>query len=62
MPWMVSVDKGKCTGDSECVTICPVSVFELQNGKAEPVNQNLCIGCRSCEAVCPTGAITVTEF
>ncbi|MCF8884968.1 MAG: 4Fe-4S binding protein [Nitrososphaerota archaeon] len=59
--FLVNVDKEKCTGDGECVNICPVGVFELQGGKAVPVNQDQCLGCRSCEAVCPSGAITITE-
>ncbi|MCL7383909.1 MAG: ferredoxin family protein [Thaumarchaeota archaeon] len=60
--YIVNVDREKCTGDGECVTICPVSVFELQEGKAVPVNGDQCLGCRSCEAVCPSGAITITEM
>ncbi|MCG6916173.1 MAG: 4Fe-4S binding protein, partial [Deltaproteobacteria bacterium] len=26
--WQVTVDKDKCTGDEECVEVCPVDVFE----------------------------------
>ncbi|HYR03037.1 MAG TPA: ferredoxin, partial [Syntrophobacteria bacterium] len=32
--WSVKVDKDKCTGDAECVDVCPVNVFELKDGKA----------------------------
>jgi Fe-S-cluster-containing hydrogenase component 2 len=32
--WEVTVDKEKCTGDEECVEVCPVDVFEMVDGKA----------------------------
>ncbi|MEM3017839.1 MAG: ferredoxin family protein [Candidatus Bathyarchaeia archaeon] len=57
----VTVDSAKCNGDSTCVSVCPVSVFEMQNGKAVPVNQDACIVCRACETQCPTQAITVND-
>ncbi len=58
----VVVDKVKCSGDEECVTICPAQVFEMVEGKAEPVEVDECLGCESCVEVCPEGAITVTEM
>jgi len=59
--WSVKVDKNKCTGDGECVDVCPVNVYELKDGKAEPVNAEECLGCESCVEVCESGAITVEE-
>jgi NAD-dependent dihydropyrimidine dehydrogenase PreA subunit len=35
--WEVTVDKEKCTGDEECVEVCPVDVFEMVDGKATSV-------------------------
>jgi NAD-dependent dihydropyrimidine dehydrogenase PreA subunit len=61
MAFNVEVDTDKCTGDEECVNICPVGVLEMQDGKAEPVNMDECLGCESCVEACPAGAITVTE-
>ncbi len=61
MGFRVEVDTDKCTGDEECVNVCPVGVFEMQEGKANPVNEEECLGCESCIEVCPSGAITVTE-
>jgi NAD-dependent dihydropyrimidine dehydrogenase PreA subunit len=60
--WEVTVDKDKCTGDEECVDVCPVDVFEMVDGKAEPVNADECLGCESCVEVCETEAITVEEI
>ena len=59
--WEVVVDKDKCSGDEECVDACPAAVYEMEDGKSEPVNMDECLGCETCIEVCPEGAITVTE-
>ena len=59
--YMVEVDEEKCTGCEECVSICPVDVFEIKDEKSVPVNAAECIGCESCVEVCEQDAITVTE-
>jgi len=51
MAFNVNVDEEKCAGCEECVDVCPVEVFEMQDGKSVPVN-----------AVCEEGAITVEEI
>lgn len=61
MAYNVIVDKDKCTGCGECVDVCPVSVYELQNNKSVPVNAEDCIGCEACVEVCPVDAITIEE-
>jgi NAD-dependent dihydropyrimidine dehydrogenase PreA subunit len=61
MAWTVEVDKDKCVGDELCVEVCPVDVYEMVDGKADPVNMDECLGCESCVEVCEEGAITVTE-
>ena len=61
MAWKVIVDKNKCTGCGECVDVCPVSVYEMIDGKSDPVNEDECIGCESCVEACPVEAITVKE-
>lgn len=64
----VKVDLNKCNGDSVCVDVCPVEVFELQDlteypgtQKSVPVREEDCIQCMACVASCPTEAITVEE-
>ncbi|MBU4319054.1 MAG: 4Fe-4S binding protein [Proteobacteria bacterium] len=55
------VDDGKCEGCGECVDVCPVEVFEMQDGKSVSVNADECLGCESCVEVCEPGAITIEE-
>jgi NAD-dependent dihydropyrimidine dehydrogenase PreA subunit len=38
-----------------------VDVYELVDGKADPVNEDECLGCESCIEVCEQNAITVEE-
>jgi len=42
------VDKEKCVGCEECVDVCPAEVFEMVDGKSDPVNAEECMGCESC--------------
>jgi len=57
----VEVDEEKCTGCEECVSVCPVDVYEMKDEKSVPANAEECIGCESCVEVCEQEAITVTE-
>ena len=65
----VAVDQDVCNGDSICVSVCPVAVFEMikspghpnSEEKSDPVNEPACIFCRACEVNCPTQAIKITE-
>jgi NAD-dependent dihydropyrimidine dehydrogenase PreA subunit len=61
MGYDVVVDNDKCEGCEECVEVCPVDVFEMEDGKSVPVNAEECLGCESCVEVCDEEAITVTE-
>ena len=61
MAYEVVVSNEKCEGCEECIEVCPVDVFEMQNEKSVPVNAEECLGCESCVEVCEKEAITVTE-
>ncbi len=53
---------GECTGCRVCIKRfeCPALVFDEESEKVF-VDQNGCIGCGVCEAVCPVGAIAVQK-
>ncbi len=61
MGWNVTVDADKCVGCGECVDVCPVEVYELNDGKSVPVHDDECLGCESCVEVCEANAIVVEE-
>ncbi|MEW6003506.1 MAG: 4Fe-4S binding protein [Nitrospirota bacterium] len=60
--YFVTVDTEKCEGCEECVNNCPVEVFRMNDGKADPVNADSCEGCETCTSVCPSGAVTLKEM
>ena len=60
MSWNVTV-ADSCIGCGECVDVCPVNVYEMEDSKSNPVNEEECIGCMSCVEVCPVEVITVEE-
>lgn len=62
MAYKLEVNVEKCVGCGECVEICPVDVYELQDEKSVPVNADECVGCEICIEVCEYEAITVTEI
>ena len=53
----ITVDYDKCNGLGECVTACPVEIFELVNEKAVAKNIAECIECCACVNACPNTAI-----
>ena len=61
MGYEVIVDADKCEGCEECVEVCPVDVYEMQDGKSVVINGEECLGCESCVEVCDQEAITINE-
>ncbi len=61
MDYKITIDHEKCTGNGECVDVCPVEVYVLQKDKAVAAHAEECLGCMSCVEVCPKQAITVEE-
>ena len=53
----IRIDYDKCTGAGECVTACPVDIFEVVGGKAVAKNIGECIECCACVSSCPNEAI-----
>ena len=61
MGYEVIVDADKCEGCEECVEVCPVDVYEMQDGKSVVIAGEECLGCESCVEVCDQEAITINE-
>ncbi len=59
--YKIDVNTEECIGCGECVDICPVDVYELQDQKSVAVNEEECVGCESCVEVCDEDAIKITE-
>lgn len=63
----VAVDLDICYGCLKCIKACNVNVFEkyhtpnhpVSKTKVDPVNEDNCFFCLSCEIVCPVDAIKI---
>jgi NAD-dependent dihydropyrimidine dehydrogenase PreA subunit len=62
MAFKVAVDREKCKGCEDCIEVCTVNVFEMQEGKSVPVKVEDCLGCGSCVELCKEKAIRVEEL
>jgi NAD-dependent dihydropyrimidine dehydrogenase PreA subunit len=53
----ITIDYDRCKGSGECVTVCPVEIFEIKEGKAIAKDVEECIECCACVNTCPNEAI-----
>ena len=60
--YRITINSEKCVGCGECVDICPVEVYELQDEKSVAVIEEDCMGCDSCVEVCEEDAIKIEEI
>jgi len=58
---MVNINQKKCTGCGTCVKDCFSKNIAVKNKKAQLVSED-CIRCGHCVAVCPYGAVKITEY
>ena len=61
---MISIDTILCKKDGLCAMVCPKGIFIQQKKLTIPdvVNEETCIACGHCVAVCPQNAIQHAEF
>jgi NAD-dependent dihydropyrimidine dehydrogenase PreA subunit len=57
----ITINYEKCNGAGECVTACPVEIFEVVDGKAVCKDVGECIECCACVNACPKEAIEHTS-
>lgn len=61
MPTLQIETKG-CRACALCIDVCPTKVFELDSSQvAQACRPADCIGCCSCEYICPSRCLSVTE-
>lgn len=58
-PARISLDAGRCTGEAQCVLVCPRDVLEMNGSvrKLEITRPGQCIRCGACIVQCPTDAL-----
>lgn len=59
----VHIEEAGCRDCRLCVDICPTKVFEEEAQKkiAKVARQEDCIGCTSCEYICPSRCLSVSD-
>ena len=53
------IDNKKCISCGTCVSVCPMQVFEMKDGRVEVTSPEKCVQCKACEISCPVKAIEV---
>lgn len=59
--YVIDIDLAKCDGCGDCVDICPLEIYVMENEKPEARYQEECIACKSCLEACEKGAIRLEE-
>ncbi|MFW6128257.1 MAG: FAD-dependent oxidoreductase [Halobacteriota archaeon] len=64
-PFIIEIDRNKCTGSGKCVEECLFSAIELKEVDGEKkafVTEAICRGCGACARVCPEEAINLRGY
>ena len=61
---VVEIKIEECTGCGECVSACPLEMFELTDDKKSRWKEDSsdeCIACEACVSACETGCLALKE-
>ena len=60
----ITIDRNQCKKDGLCASVCPADIFVQKEKLTIPklMNQDGCIACGHCVAICPQGAISHSGF
>lgn len=58
---IVEIDKERCNGCGQCVSVCAEGAIGLVDGKAKLISDRYCDGLAACLGECPEGAIKIIE-
>jgi nitroreductase/NAD-dependent dihydropyrimidine dehydrogenase PreA subunit len=61
---MITIDRNRCKKDGICAMVCPKGIFVQREKLTIPelVDEETCIACGHCVAICPQNAIQHSEF
>jgi nitroreductase/NAD-dependent dihydropyrimidine dehydrogenase PreA subunit len=60
----ITIDHDRCKKDGMCARVCPANIFVQREKLTIPelLEEECCIACGQCLAICPQGAISHSEF
>jgi len=60
----ITIDRNRCKQDGLCASVCPAGIFVQREKLTTPelTNEEDCIRCGHCVAICPQDAICHSEF
>jgi len=57
--WQPQLDRARCNGCGDCITVCPTGALGMVQERAAVVHPEACTYCAACEDICPTEAIAL---
>lgn len=58
---IITTEEASCIGCGKCVTICPMNLFTIKEGKVISGDDKNCIQCGLCVRACPTDSIYIRK-
>ena len=59
--WVAHIDEAKCSGCTRCYKACPFDAIVGSSKQMHTVLQDVCTGCRLCEAACSQNCLSMQQ-